>query len=473
VATVAVAGFLVVGAASALVPDDPDAKHWAYGALNLPAAWEMTTGSPEIVIAIVDSGVDPEHPDLHDAILPGYDFVEGRPGATPVDGHGTGVAGTAAARSGNGIGGVGACFRCSVLPLQVVGGGGIALNVDIAEAIDYAVDHGAAVVNVSLIGPHSPPQLEAAIRRARAAGVLVVAAAGNDARDNPQFPAAVPGTVSVGAVAPDGRRASFSNHGSWVKFAAPECAPIALLGGGSGIGCGTSMSSPLVAGIIALIRAQAPFATADDIDARLARTARAVPGTVFGVPDAAAALRLVGAPEPRLRPVLLGDASVGSELEGFSGIWVGSGVRVSYQWERCRDGDCTPIEEATRARYRPTEEDRTHRLRIVVTADGIGAAASPQTRVVESRPRLLVRPTVIGQARVGVRLRVRLGRWTGENLRFGVSWRRCRNRCEQIATGPSYRVRSSDRGYRLQAVVQASNSVGFGAALSAPTRMVR
>ena len=89
--------------------------------------------------------------------LAGDDFVEGRPGATPVDGHGTAVAGTTAARSGNGIGGVGACFRCSVLPLQVVGGSGIALNVDIAEAIDYAVDHGAAVVNVSLIGPNSLP----------------------------------------------------------------------------------------------------------------------------------------------------------------------------------------------------------------------------------------------------------------------------------------------------------------------------
>ena len=68
VAAVAVAGILVVGAASALVPDDPDAKHWAYGALNLPAAWQVTTGSPEIVIAVVGPGVDPAHPDLQDAV---------------------------------------------------------------------------------------------------------------------------------------------------------------------------------------------------------------------------------------------------------------------------------------------------------------------------------------------------------------------------------------------------------------------
>ena len=269
-AAIAVAGFLVVGAASALVPDDPDAKHWAYEALNLPAAWDITTGSPDVVIAVVDSGVDAAHPDLEGAVLPGYDFVEGRPGATPVDGHGTGVAGAAAARAGNGIGGVGACFRCSVLPLQVVGRAGIALNVDIAEAIDYAVDHGAAVINVSLIGPNSPPELEEAISRARAAEVLVVAAAGNESKDTPQFPAAVPGTISVGAATSDGRRASFSNHGSWVRFAAPECAPVAVLGGGSGVGCGTSVSSPLVAGVVALMRTHAPYASVDDIEARLA-----------------------------------------------------------------------------------------------------------------------------------------------------------------------------------------------------------
>ncbi len=208
--------------------------------------------------------------------------------------------------AGNGLGGVGACFRCSVLPLQVVGPGGIALNVHIAQAIDYAVDHGAAVVNISLIGPNSPRVLEDAITRARAAGVLVVAAAGNDATDTPQFPAGIPGALAVGASRADGSRASFSNHGPWVRFAAPECAPIAVLGGGSGIGCGTSMSSPLVAGIVALMRTNAPFARVEDIEARLARTARAVPGTQFGVPDAAAALRLLGSPAPRLAPVVLG-----------------------------------------------------------------------------------------------------------------------------------------------------------------------
>ena len=137
-------------------------------------------------------GCRPAHPDLAGAVLQGYDFVDDDTDPSPADGHGTGVAGTAAARANNGIGGVGACFTCSLMPLQVVGPGGIALNLDIAEAIDYAVDHGAAVVNVSLIGPNSPPELERAIGRARAAGVFVVAAAGNDGDGHAPVPGSDP-----------------------------------------------------------------------------------------------------------------------------------------------------------------------------------------------------------------------------------------------------------------------------------------
>ena len=468
-----VAACAIAATAAALTPSDPDATHPAYAALNLPAAWDITTGAPEIVIAIVDSGVDPAHPDLAGAVLQGYDFVDDDPDPSPADGRGTGVAGTAAARANNGIGGVGACFACSLMPLQVVGPGGIALNLDIAEAIDYAVDHGAAVVNVSLIGPNSPQELERAIVRARVAGVFVVAAAGNEATDAPRFPAAIPGTISVGASTYDGRRAAFSNHGPWVRFAAPECAPIAVLGGGSGVGCGTSMSAPLVAGIVALMRTQARFVSVDDIEGRLARTARAVPGTQFGVPDAAAALRLLGSPAPQLHPSILGSAVLGMELEAFSGIWVGSGLRQSYQWERCRAGNCTAISGGTRARYTPTADDGGHRLRVVTTVEGVGAAASAQTPFVETRPRFETLPAIVGTPRVGTRLRALRGRWQGANLRFEVHWQRCRQACERIARGHSYRVRPRDRGYRLRIEVIASNSVGTVRAVSKVTRVVR
>jgi len=474
-ATVVVAGFVVVGAAAAIVPSDPNASHPAYAALNMPAAWDVTTGSPDVIIGIVDSGVDATHPDLAGAVLPGFDFVENKPAATPSDGHGTGVAGAAAARANNGIGGAGTCFRCSILPLRVIGADGIAFNTTTARAIDYAVDHGAAVVNASIYGPNVSEALRRSIQRARAAGVLVVAAAGNEANDTPQYPAAFPETISVGASTYAGARASFSSFGPWVGFAAPECAPISVLGGSSGVGCMTSVSSPLVAGIIGLMRTQAPFASADQIVAALTRTAlaRPVPGTRTGVVDAAAALHAIGSPEPRLQPVLFGDAVVGSELEALTGIWAGAKLDTTYRWERCRAGDCAAIAGATHARYMPSSADQGSRLRAIVSAAGVGTAASPQTPAVASAPKVLARPSITGRPRIGGRLVANRGRWRGSSLRFVVNWQRCRGGCVQIATGPTYRPTARDRGARLRVEVVAHNALGAVTALSKRTGVVR
>ena len=198
----ALAATMLAGTVQALVPSDPQASHPTYAGLNLPAAWDVTSGSPRVVIAIVDTGIDPSHPDLAGAVRVGRDFVDRDDDATnPPGGHGTAVAGVAAARANNGIGGMGTCFSCELMSLRVLGLDGIAFNTNTAAAIDYAVDHGAAVVNASIYGPHSPPTLRNAIVRARAAGVLVVAAAGNEGTSEPQYPAAFPETISVGAAA--------------------------------------------------------------------------------------------------------------------------------------------------------------------------------------------------------------------------------------------------------------------------------
>ena len=333
------AAFLA-GTVQALVPSDPQASHPTYAALNLPAAWDVTTGSPRVVIAIVDSGIDATQPDLAGALRPGYDFVSRDGDATdPPGGHGTAVAGVAAARANNGFGGMGTCFSCDLMPLRVLGPDGIAFNTNTAAAIDYAVDHGAAVVNASIYGPHSPPTLRDAIVRARAAGVLVVAAAGNEGTTQEQFPAAFPEAISVGA-AKGNTLAPYSSFGSWLKFAAPECAPVTAIGGGTDVGCATSVASPLVAGIVALLRAHAPYASADELEDALARTARPIPGARHGLIDAAAALAALGRPEPKLRPVVIGTPVVGRPLEAFSGLWSGAGIAVTYRWERCRRRVC-------------------------------------------------------------------------------------------------------------------------------------
>jgi hypothetical protein len=464
----------LAGAAAALVPSDPQATHPAYAALHLPAAWDVTTGSPEVVIAVVDSGVDPSHPDLAGAVRAGYDFVDDDADAADSarNGHGTAVAGAAAARANNGFGGMGTCFGCSVMPLRVLGPDGIALNANTASAIDYADDHGAAVVNASIYGERSPQVLQDAIARARAAGVLVVAAAGNEANTTPEFPAAFPEAISVASATPDGVRAPFTSYGDWVKFAAPDCAPITTLGGGSGVACATSVSTPLVAGVVGLLRAHARYATADDLERALATTAHPVAGTRYGLVDAAAALARLGQPAASLHPVVLGEPAVGEELEGFSGLWSGAGVPVGYRWERCRDA-CAPISAAAAPRYVPTTADTGSTIRLVLSAPGLPDAVSPATKTVGARPSLTARPSIAGRPRVGARLVARVGSWVGTDLRYSIVWHRCRQGCSPAGRGGSYRVRPRDRGWRFRVEVTATNGLGAVTAFSRQTTRVR
>ena len=475
------AGLIAIGAcvaavlaspASSLTPTDPQAGHAAYSALNLPAAWDVTTGSPDVVVAIVDTGVDPSHPDLRGAVEAGHDFVADDADTLDILGHGTAVAGVVAARANNGLGGVGVCFECDVMPLRVVRSDGFALNTDTAAAIDYAVDHSAAVVNASLYGERSPRRLHDAVARARASGVLVVAAAGNEGNTTRQYPAAFPEAISVASATAQGPLATFSSRGSWVDFAAPECAPMTLLGGGTGVGCATSISTPLVAGTIALLRSHAPFATAADLELALASTARPVAGTQYGLVDAAAALARLGRPAPTLVPVILDRPVVGDELEAFTGVWSGAGLSVSYQWERCRSA-CSSIPGATASRYTPTKNDAGFKLRVAMSADRAGQAFSAATPEVAARPVSLARPSIAGRPSVGARLVARHGSWDGTNLRYSIQWLRCRHKCVRVAEGVSYRVQSRDRGSRLRIAVDATNSVGAASAVSLPTSVVR
>ncbi len=469
-----VAAAALVGAASALVPSDPQGTHPAYASLRLPEAWDVTTGAPEVVIAVVDSGVDPSHPDLAGAVRAGYDFVDDDADAADSarNGHGTAVAGAAAARANNGFGGVGTCFLCSVMPLRVLGADGIALNVNTAAAIDYAVDHGAAVVNASIYGERSPQVLRDAIVRARAAGVLVVAAAGNEASTTPEFPAAFPETISVASATPAGVRAAFTSYGEWVKFAGPDCAPITTLGGGAGVGCATSVSTPLVAGVVGLLRARAPLATADDLERALSTTARPVSGTRYGLVDAAAALARLGQPAPTLHPIVLGEPVVGEQLEGFSGLWSGAGVDVRYRWERCHD-TCAAIPSAAGARYTPSAEDAGFTIRLALAAPGLAEVLSPATKAVGARPALTARPSIGGRPRVGARLVARVGSWEGTNLRYTIAWERCRLGCSPAGKGATYRIHQRDRGSRIRIAVSASNDLGAATAFSRQTARVR
>lgn len=262
---------------------------WGQTKIRAPEAWDVTTGDPSVKIAIIDTGVDVSHPDLAANIDRSSmkNFVE--PGQPPDDdyGHGTHVAGIAAAVGDNAQGLAGVAYRSRIMPIRVLGVDGTGDTWDTIAAIEYATQRGAAVINMSLGSSDSSEVEAAAIKAAIDAGTVVVAAAGNEAVDGNyvEYPASYPGVISVAAVGPDDRRAAFSNYNSWVTIAAPgvdifSTIPTRMTALAQapavpyGFLSGTSMAAPFVAGAAALVAAQYPSWTPAQIGERLKRMAR-------------------------------------------------------------------------------------------------------------------------------------------------------------------------------------------------------
>jgi type VII secretion-associated serine protease mycosin len=279
--------------------------------VRLPQAWDLGKGSASVVVAVIDTGVDADHPELAGRVVPGYDFVNDD--ADPADDHyhGTFVAGVIAAKPDNGAGIAGAAWDASIMPLKVLGADGSGTDADVATAITWATDHGADVINMSLGGPESSPVLKDAIDYAVAHDVVVVAAAGNEGSDEPHYPAAYPDVVAVGATDWAGNLTGFSSYGSWVDVAAPGDAIVGTYPAPGpepeyAQASGTSFAAPIVAGIAALVRAKNPAWTQAQVVSQLLRTARdAGPQGVdlaygHGIVDASAALG--GAAAPALHP---------------------------------------------------------------------------------------------------------------------------------------------------------------------------
>lgn len=278
-------------------PNDPFwSLQWSAQRTNAPAAWKLSTGSPNIVVAVLDTGVDATHPDLRGKLVPGWDFVNGD--AEPADdhGHGTAVAGIVGAASANAEGIVSFCWRCSIMPVKVLGADGSGTHEQVAAGIRWAVDRGARVLNLSLGGSDSSTTLAGAVAYARERGAMVVAAAGNAGLDAVSYPAAYPGVVAVAATDEADALYGWSNRGSAVAVAAPGTNFTTLAGGGYGSFAGTSSATPVVAGIAALGLAWAPSAAADAVTRALTSTAAAVDGVSAGRVDAYRTLTALRAP---------------------------------------------------------------------------------------------------------------------------------------------------------------------------------
>ncbi len=315
-----------------ILPDDPDlALQWhvvtsGAGGVGLPQAWEITQGDPGVVIAILDTGLDYSHPDLaanawqnpgeiagngldDDANgyvddLHGWDCGAGDADPRPepyfelgvdVGFHGTHCAGIAAAATNNGLGVAGAGWGCRLMGLKLTGGAEPFTTAAVTEAVLYAVAEGAAVISMSFGGTYQDfGFMQSLMDDATAAGVVCVAAAGNNNDSTLMYPAALNNVLAVGAISESGQRASFSSYGSWVDVAAPgehiwstisQNYQFDLLsrllfmlsygwnGSDPYMYCdGTSMACPLVAGVCALVRAAGPQLSAVQVVERLVET---------------------------------------------------------------------------------------------------------------------------------------------------------------------------------------------------------
>jgi|YNPBryBLVA2012_1023415.scaffolds.fasta_scaffold00175_12 subtilisin family serine protease len=255
-----------------LYPNDPLLNlEWGLEAVAAPQAWGVTCGCPSALVAVVDSGVDLSHPDLAGKVRTDidWDFVSDDDSADDGFGHGTHVAGIAAAATNNGTGVAGLGWEATVLPLRVLNDSGLGYADDVAEAIRYATDHGAQVINLSLGGLGAcPSYLQDAVNYAYARGVVVVAAAGNHGGSVPDgsfFPANCTHVLGVAATEPGNTIAAYSNTGDHVSVAAPGTGIYSTLIGGYGEKSGTSMAAPHVAGLAALVRAVYPAYTPDQV----------------------------------------------------------------------------------------------------------------------------------------------------------------------------------------------------------------
>ena len=261
-------------------PNDPSyISQWHLQKIGSPTAWTLNTGSPSVVVAVIDSGVYGQHPDLESKLVPGWSFVSSNSNTADVLGHGTAVAGTLAAATNNGIGVAGVSWGSLIMPLVVVDANNFAAYSDIASAIQYAADHGVRIMNISIGGTLSSDALQSAVDYAWSKGSLIFASAMNASTSAPYYPAACNHVVAVSASDNNDRLAAFSNYGTWVTLAAPGTNILTTMnGGGYGYWNGTSFSSPIAAGVAALVLAANPklsnqqllsvlTATADDIGA--------------------------------------------------------------------------------------------------------------------------------------------------------------------------------------------------------------
>jgi thermitase len=266
--------------ALAVTPNDTFfANQWPLVRMKAPQAWDVTTGDP-VTVAVVDTGVDYNHPDLVGKVINGYDFINNDNDAMDDYWHGTHVAGTIATASNNGAGIAGVSWGARILAVKALGSDGSGDDFTVSDGIRYAADHGAKIINLSLGGYGYSVTMAQAVAYAQGKGCIIVAAAGNDDIDDPLYPAACKNVIGVAATDRNDVKASYSNHGWAVDVAAPggdgdlnvapedgvlSCLASCKHDGDYAYAEGPSMATSHVAGLAALIAGKYPGKTTDEL----------------------------------------------------------------------------------------------------------------------------------------------------------------------------------------------------------------
>jgi subtilisin family serine protease len=318
-------------------PNDPDYAPYQADlpVIGMPAAWKSSIGASSVVIAVLDTGTTIAHEDLVGTkfVFP-YDFVHGTADAVDGEGHGTHVTGTIAAQANNSIGIAGMAPGVSIMPIKVLGDDGRGMFSDLFDGIDYARIHGANVISMSLgaqvvdVPSGMAEMLQATIDKAYAAGITVVAAAGNDYDTSVEYPCAFVHVICVAATDNLDQHADFSNTNAFVDVSAPGVDIASTVPDGYAIASGTSMATPHVAALAGLILSAHAGETPDQVEATIRSTAVDLGPAGWDVDfgygriDAAAAVNLP--PPDLIPPVMTGLSSpslVRSASRAFTATW--------------------------------------------------------------------------------------------------------------------------------------------------------
>ena len=425
-----------------LVPEDPLYSYqWHldnadYGGIGMEEAWDIQTGDPSVIVAVIDTGVAYEYhvdevplgksgrfsyityeqaPDLAGtSFVPGYDVVNDDDHPNDDEGHGTHVAGTIAQSTNNYTGVAGVAFDCSIMPVKVLDSAGSGTHADIADGIYFAADNGAQVINMSLGGPEGSDTLEAALASAYGDGVTIVCASGNNgSATTVSYPAAYDAyCIAVGATRYDEEVSYYSNGGPSLDLTAPG-GDINVDQNGDGYGDGvlqqthdgsdytnfgyyfyqgTSMASPHVAGVAALLIANGVIGP-DNVREALQNTAEDktpadwTPAYGWGIVDAAAALAY--SPEPNNPPIAVANGpDTGTEDDEitFDGVdsYDPDGDTLIYKWDFGDGSQATVATPTTTHTYTTGQVnlDQGYTVKLIVNDGTVDSASSTTTIIV-------------------------------------------------------------------------------------------